>query len=218
VIVRALEILLLFVGVPAAMRWGPLPRNPLPILIGAGGLCAWLLLRDPNFDPSLLWNAAGLRAYLGQALLAMLVSVPLLWALMRWLVPDEAFALVRRQPGLWVLILIAYPIVSVYPQELLYRAWLHHRLTPLVPGMAGRIVLSALAFAWGHVFFPAPRVAMLLTLAGGVLFAWHYEVSRSLLVPSLEHALFGDLLFTIGLGRYFYHRGEPALARSTRYR
>jgi membrane protease YdiL (CAAX protease family) len=215
VIVRVLELLVLFVGVPAAMRWGPLPRNPLPILLVAGGLCAALLLRDPTFDPRLLWNAAGLRAHLVAVIVAMLASVPLLYALVRWLVPDEAFALVRRRPRLWLLILVAYPIVSVYPQELIYRAWLFHRVAPLLPGAAARIVISAVAFAWGHVFFPMPRVAMLLTLAGGALFAWHYEVSHSLLVPSLEHALFGDLVFTIGLGRYFYHRAE---ALPTRYR
>jgi membrane protease YdiL (CAAX protease family) len=215
VIARVIELLALFGGVPAAMRWGPLPRNPLPVLLLAGGLCWALLLRDPTFDPKLLWNAPALRAHLWDVVAAMLVTAPLLYALVRWLAPDEAFALVRRRPRLWLLILVAYPIVSVYPQELLYRAWLFHRLQPLGVGMAGRIALSAIAFSWGHVFFPAPRVAMLLTLAGGVLFAWHYEVAQSLLVPSLEHALFGDLLFTIGLGQYFYHRGEVSV---TRYR
>jgi membrane protease YdiL (CAAX protease family) len=102
--------------------------------------------------------------------------------------------------------MFAYPIVSVYPQELLYRAWFFHRYGPLFGSDGLTIVASAVAFAWGHVFFPRPRVAMLLTLAGGLLFAYDYLHTRSLGVASIEHALFGDLLFTIGLGRFFYHR------------
>jgi membrane protease YdiL (CAAX protease family) len=207
VILRLVELVALFGGIPAAMRWGPLPRNPLPILVLASALCAGLLLRDPTFDARLLWNAAALREHLGAVAGAMLASVPLLYALVRWLVPGEAFAMVRRQPRLWLVIMLAYPIVSVYPQEILYRAWFFHRYAPLGGGVALRIAASAVAFSWGHVFFPMPRVAMLLTLAGGVLFAYHYELTQSLLVASVEHALFGDLIFTIGLGRYFYHRG-----------
>jgi hypothetical protein len=39
-----------------------------------------------------------------------------------------------------------------------------------------------------------------------------YEESHSLLLVSIEHAVFGQLLFTIGLGRYFYSRGASRLA------
>ncbi|MEU4707697.1 hypothetical protein AB0G00_14815 [Nocardia salmonicida] len=39
----------------------------------------------------------------------------------------------------------------------------------------------------------------------GVLFATRYQRTRSLLTTSVEHALYGILMFTIGLGDFFYH-------------
>jgi membrane protease YdiL (CAAX protease family) len=56
-----------------------------------------------------------------------------------------------------------------------------------------------------HIVFRNP-LAMALTFAGGILFAWRYEKTGSLFVSSFEHALYGCFLFTIGLGRYFYAR------------
>jgi membrane protease YdiL (CAAX protease family) len=44
-----------------------------------------------------------------------------------------------------------------------------------------------------------------MTLVGGLLFAHTYWKTRSLLVSAIEHALYGCLLYTIGLGRFFYH-------------
>lgn len=39
--------------------------------------------------------------------------------------------------------------------------------------------------------------------AAGVLFAWTYERTRSTLAVSVEHALFGCWMFTVGLGSFF---------------
>jgi len=42
-------------------------------------------------------------------------------------------------------------------------------------------------------------------VAGGWLFGGTYRRSRSLGLVCLEHALYGDLIFTVGLGQYFFH-------------
>jgi hypothetical protein len=44
-----------------------------------------------------------------------------------------------------------------------------------------------------------------LTLVGGWLFARRFQRTRSLLTVSVEHALYGVLAFTVGLGALFYH-------------
>jgi uncharacterized protein len=49
-------------------------------------------------------------------------------------------------------------------------------------------------------------IALALTFPGGILFALRYCNTRSLAVSSLEHALYGCFLFTIGLGQFFYVR------------
>jgi hypothetical protein len=40
---------------------------------------------------------------------------------------------------------------------------------------------------------------------GGLLFSWSYQQSGSLALTCIEHALFGNFLFTAGLGEFFYH-------------
>jgi CAAX protease family protein len=46
--------------------------------------------------------------------------------------------------------------------------------------------------------------AIPLAAVAGLLFASTYERSRSTLLVSIEHALYGDVVFTVGLGSLFY--------------
>jgi membrane protease YdiL (CAAX protease family) len=108
------------------------------------------------------------------------------------------------------MIIAAYPIFSVYPQGLIYRAFFFHRYHSLLRlDPAARdwlmILLSAATFALMHILFHN-WIALALTFPGGILFARRYIDTRSLCVSSLEHALYGCFLFTIGLGQYFYVR------------
>ena len=43
-----------------------------------------------------------------------------------------------------------------------------------------------------------------MTAAGGWLFARDYARHRSLTLVCLEHAAYGCVIFTVGLGRFFY--------------
>jgi uncharacterized protein len=56
-----------------------------------------------------------------------------------------------------------------------------------------------------HIVFRNP-VAVILTLAGGILFARRQLQTGSLVVSSFEHAIYGCFVFTIGLGQFFYAR------------
>ncbi len=62
------------------------------------------------------------------------------------------------------------------------------------------------AYAWW--LFRKP-LAVTLCFFGGILFAWRYQQSGSLLTSCLEHSLYGCFLFTVGLGQYFYHGTAP---------
>ena len=48
-------------------------------------------------------------------------------------------------------------------------------------------------------------LAVVLCLIGGFLFSLTYQASGSLLLACLDHAIFGNFQFTIGLGEFFYH-------------
>jgi hypothetical protein len=68
---------------------------------------------------------------------------------------------------------------------------------------AARILASGICFRLGHIFF-ANWIAPALSTLGGLLFARTYAKTSSTILVSIEHAHWGNLIFTIGLGWFFY--------------
>ncbi|WP_234730087.1 hypothetical protein [Acidocella facilis] len=70
--------------------------------------------------------------------------------------------------------------------------------------LASRAVPRGRAQGWREMLRRFALCGAALTLAGGWLFARSYAATRSLTFSGVEHALYGCLVFTIGLGQYFY--------------
>lgn len=119
-------------------------------------------------------------------------------------VPSRFLAFPRGAFDLWLRVMILYPLLSVTAQEIMYRVFFFHRYRPLFAGdpQAG-IMLNAVLFAFSHIIFQN-LTTLVISFLGGLLFAWRYQSSRSFWALILEHALYGNLIFTVGLGRYFY--------------
>jgi membrane protease YdiL (CAAX protease family) len=145
-----------------------------------------------------------LPAQLPQMLALFVLGAAVIGVSVRVLAPHLLFRFVRQHPRLWATLMVIYPVLSVYPQGIIYRGFLMHRYTALFGTGWGLIVASAAAFAFMHLIF-RNRLAVALTFVGGLLFAWRYQVTGSLLTSSVEHAFYGCWLFTVGLGDYFYH-------------
>jgi len=109
----------------------------------------------------------------------------------------------EEYPWLWVSIMVGYPLLSVWPQEVVFRAFLFHRYRGLFPSQRLQCLVSALTFGGAHAFI-GDWVVVALCTAGGWMSARTYAKSLSVLASALEHALWGNALFTIGLGWYFY--------------
>ena len=200
----ALEFSFLFLGVPLLIFYRMLPNLPIPFLLIAA-LAAFRILRhDPSFDSARLFSTAGFRQHLPLLLLRDAVFLTLLGLAVRHFAPELLFSFVKHAPRFWALILLLYPLVSVYPQELLYRAFFFHRYLPLFGSGWAMFLASALAFGFVHIIF-GNGLAVALSFIGGLLFAYTYQHSGSLLLTCLEHAIFGNFLFTIGLGQFFCH-------------
>jgi len=199
-----LEFLGLFVALPLAYRFSPVRIPALPVLWMVAAYAAWQLLRDPHFDRAKLWNAGALTGHLWAILGAFAVAALLLWLGVRRLAPSLEWNFVREYPAFWAVAMVAYPVFSVYPQGMLYRAFFFERYAGIFQGKWAMILASAAAFAFLHIIFRNP-LAPALTFAGGLLFAYRYAETGSLAVSCFEHALYGCWLFTIGLGQYFYH-------------
>jgi len=208
-VVLALEFVLLFVAMPTGFRLLAGRLSPIPALWAAALYCFLVLRSTQGFNRQQLWNSAPLPGSLGSMLLGFAVAATLV-ALVVWMWrPQALFGFVRTRPVFWALVMMLYPIFSVYPQGIIYRAFMFERYRILFPSAALMILISAAAFAFSHIVFRNPW-SVALTFVGGLLFAWRYQRTDSLLVSSLEHALYGCYMFTVGLGGLFYHGAVPA--------
>ena len=112
---------------------------------------------------------------------------------------SNLFHVLYQKPKLWVIVLFAYAMFSVYPQELIYRTLYFQRYRSLFKSKSLFVFLNAIVFSLGHIFYRNPLV-LLMTFLGGILFALTYEKTKSTLLVSIEHAIYGCWLFTVGMG------------------
>ncbi len=109
------------------------------------------------------------------------------------------FVVMPNKPKLWMLILFFYSLFSVYPQELLYRTFFFQRYENLFKNEKIFILINALLFSLAHLFFKNTLV-LLLTFIGGILFAITFKKTKSTILVSIEHSIYGCWLFTVGMG------------------
>lgn len=196
------ELVSLFGLLPlVCWRFSP-PIIPV-LLLMAGGLY-WRLRRDASFDRRVLTRLPTGRADWWRLLGASLLSLPILILLAWWLQPDALFDLPRQRTKLWLFVMVAYPLVSVVAQEVVFRAYFCHRFRPLLGHGLRLPVTASVAFGFAHVVF-GNWVAVTLTFLGGWMFTRTYLRTGSLPLVIAQHALYGGTIFTVGLGRYFLH-------------
>ncbi|MBU4565965.1 MAG: CPBP family intramembrane metalloprotease [Desulfarculus sp.] len=106
-------------------------------------------------------------------------------------------------PQGWLLLLLLYPILAAYPQEVVFRGFFFQRYRPLFPDPRVMILASGVSFGLAHVFY-GNWVAPVIAGLGGLLFGYRYLRSKSLVAVGMEHGLWGNLLYTLGLGWFFY--------------
>lgn len=121
--------------------------------------------------------------------------------------PDRFFDFPRERPGVWLAVMFFYPLFSVIPQALIYRIFFEIRYRPLFKRQGVYLIFGAIAFSYMHLIYEN-WVAIAATFVGGFFFLKTYMDTRSFLLSSLEHALYGCLMFSVGLGHYFYLSGR----------
>lgn len=197
---------ILFLALPVAMAIANSQgiRVGFLVLFTLMGYCLARLFRDPNFKRSSLVTWRHLPAELPGILFRFVIGGGILTLLVWRLDPEWFLYFPKNRFHLWAWVMVLYPFLSVYPQEIIYRAFIYQRAEQWKPGDARFfIIVSSIAYALVHIIY-LNALAPLMCLAGGVMFARTYLKNRSLAGVTLEHALWGDLVFTIGLGRYFY--------------
>jgi membrane protease YdiL (CAAX protease family) len=199
-----LEFFGFFVVPPLLISLRIIPNFPIPYLLVATVAGFLILRRNRAVRSATLFQWRGIWPQLVPVLLRDVVLLILLGLTVRIFAPEFLFSLIRRQPLFWALIMLLYPLLSVCPQEFLYRTFFFQRYQPLFGSGRGMIAASSLAFSFVHIIF-GNWLAVGLCGLGGLLFSLTYQRSGSLLLASIDHALFGNFIFTIGLGQFFHH-------------
>ncbi len=112
------------------------------------------------------------------------------------------FNLPKNYFFLWVAVMIFYPIFSVIPQEIIFRVLFFERYSCLFKNQFLYLILNSIIFAYIHLVFQNFH-AFFITLITSPVFA-HAYVNKSFKTCFLTHTIGGQLVFTYGLGKYFY--------------
>lgn len=206
--VAFLEPSLLY-GVPPLALWlWDAPRLVFVsvLWVAAGGVWAWLRHR-PDFSWRRLWHGTGWPLQeRKKAVLRFLFLAPVLVFLTLWLAPERFFTFPLERSALWAGVMILYPVLSVLPQALIFRVFFFERYEGLFESRLWLFLMNGLCFGLAHGMY-GNWVAPIVSGLGGVLFAYSYDQHRALKWAVLEHALYGNLIFTLGIGWFFFKHG-----------
>ncbi len=116
--------------------------------------------------------------------------------------PELLFSLPRKNLKLLIMIIIFYPVVSVAPQELIYRVFFCQRYKKILGNSYGKIILiNTIVFAYGHIIFLNFTALIFTAMASPIFLAVYLKYSFPTCL--LLHALSGLLVFIFGLGKFF---------------
>jgi uncharacterized protein len=195
------ELVLLFGATPLLYYFDLIPgHKSIPLLI-AFVYCFAVLLADKNFDRKQL----GHHRFKGFGFLMkrFAATAALLTAYLLIFEPENLFIIPRQFPALWLAIMVFYPLWSALPQELIFRTFYFHRYREIIPNTTALVLLNAFLFAFMHIIFNN-WIALIGGFIVGLFWAHTWLRNPSLLTVSAEHTIYGNFIYTIGLGHYFY--------------
>lgn len=112
------------------------------------------------------------------------------------------FSVMLNKTSLWLKFNLIYVLVSVIPQELIYRTFFVKRYQKLFKNEFLFVLINAALFSFAHIWFQS-WVVLGFTFIGGIFFIKTYLKTKSLWLVLLEHSLYGIWLYTVGYGKLF---------------
>lgn len=197
----AFELLIIFAGTPLIFYLGLVPLPELVTLaIITIVMSIWLFgfARVERYRFDIRLKSETIRGIL----IRFAFAATVLTGVVLLIEPEHFLYLVLDTPYRWALFLLLYPLLSVIPQELIYRVFFFRRYRSLFTNKYLMVHVNALAFGFLHIIY-GNFTAVFITYAIGYVFARTYMRTRSFWAVCLEHTLYGLVIFTIGMGRYF---------------
>lgn len=192
------ELVIFFFGLPIAFLFDFLPSfwKMIPLVVFIS-YCLIILIRAKEITR----KDFELKEVRKRDWVKLLIFPTALFIILFFLTPDTIFSDFDN-PRILVAI-IAYPIFSCLPQEIIYRKFFYFRYSELIKNRYLLITLNAILFSFAHIYFQN-YIALLLTLLGGVAFSVTYLKSKSLLFVSIEHGIYGLALLCSNMNQFFY--------------
>lgn len=199
---RIREIIIIYIVLPLLVKYlfdleGML--KVIPVLVLAVFVLI-ILLRDSTFPNGLLvrWAPVEWKWLLVRVAVVSLFTLVVVWF---WY-PHLLFEFPQKKVTHYLPALAAYPFISVLPQELVFRSWYYHRYKTVFSDKTSAVFVNSLCFAFMHVVYNN-WIAIAGAFAISFIFSYNYHKYRSLPVLVLEHFLYGLVIFTVGLGKFF---------------
>lgn len=195
---KTLELLIIFIIIPISFLFNYSPI--IKLIIGVFGFIyiGFVLSKiEKNIfriQKNIEWKQFWTQTLLKFIVLAV-ITIIFVWFTNK----ENLFVVLINKPKLWLMILFFYTFFSVYPQELIYRTFFFQRYQSLFKNEFLFIIINAIVFSLAHIFFKNSLV-LFLTFIGGIIFAYTYKKTKSTVLVSIEHAIYGCWLFTVGMG------------------
>jgi membrane protease YdiL (CAAX protease family) len=201
---RIAEMAFFFFFIPVLMYYfrGSLAFKIIPLGIIAALISLFLLRRESGLDLSRLWDYKNNRGEIKRIFVSFIPGALFILVFSYVYAPEHFLAFPKKFPAYWFLFMIIYPLLAAYPQEIIFRMFFIERYRPLFTSNWSLVVFSGTSFGLAHIIY-GNWIAPLFAGLGGVLFAYHYLSSRSVLAAAIEHGLWGCIIFTSGIGKYF---------------
>lgn len=196
------EGILLFLGIPLLFYFKLVPLPKILALLLVAAYCGYQLWKDSGIGRNMFVGSSD-SDISKSIFLRFPVVCGFLVALVWIFQPDQFFVFPAERPFLWMIVMVVYPVLSALPQEFIYRTYFFHRYGSLTSLRYSTLILSALAFAFLHIVYDN-WWAVGLSFIAGLLFGSTYARTKSLFWVTVEHTLYGWLIFTLGFGTYFY--------------
>ncbi|MCH7525345.1 MAG: CPBP family intramembrane metalloprotease [Bacteroidetes bacterium] len=195
---KLIEFFLLFIVFPISLALNILIEIKLAIGVLGFAYIVFVLLRVEKSKFRMSKNLNWIQFW--KHTFFKLIVIAIITTSYVWFTEKEAlFNVLLNKPKFWLFILFVYSFFSVYPQELIYRTFYFQRYEMLFKNRSVFIFVNAIVFSLAHMFFRNSLV-LLLTFLGGILFAITFNKTRSTILVTVEHAVYGCWLFTVGMG------------------
>jgi membrane protease YdiL (CAAX protease family) len=203
------EFLLLCIGVPGVIIGFGYAHFMFAFLWSATAYCA-IIYRAYFFKNwKTLWHWEAVNwTNMKPVLLRWVIACAAMIAFTMFYDPQQLFHIWHNNRSLIPWLMVLYPLISALPQEFIFCSFFFKRYERFFGGGTRMVVASAIVFAYAHVLFINP-IAPTLGFLGGLLFAYTFRKTQSLALVTIEHGLYGNALFLIGLGWYFYTGNVP---------